>query len=101
MVLHYWSVTGDLMGCHAEPKVKHLACEHQILRFAQNDMYCFVCHRQLIWHYTKTSLFITFPLPHRLCEAAYLISRFLPVSLKKPLPVPPDFVIITLRFTIP
>ena len=35
------------MGCHAEPKVKHLACASQILRFAQNDMYHFICHRAL------------------------------------------------------
>jgi hypothetical protein len=42
--MNYCSVTSNLMGCNAEPKVKHLDCEGEILRFAQNDIHRFMCN---------------------------------------------------------
>ena len=37
------------MSCHVEPKAKHLVCEGEILRFAQNDVHHFLSNRARGW----------------------------------------------------
>ena len=39
------------MGCHVEPKAKHLVFAREILRFAQNDTPHFICERALFIFY--------------------------------------------------